>query len=350
MTARPRRTPDRWVADDRIGWRVLLTARAAVALDRAALDGRLQSLHARQGWPDAPPVVEDDDTARLRAALVSAHPAPLRVGLGAPTGTGGRDLVLSAHHGAADGLALLQVLDALGTGPVTSTARGVEDRPTGPGLARTVAGRLAEVAVRPPARVTTPRRGAGGVGDVLVEREVTGRHRTADLVHAAAQGVVAHEAAHGRRARRVAVAVGAGRPARPGVVADRSALIRLRDVERLDRADVARLVRTAPLQVPPTGTAERPWTPYADRAMALGLRLLAPRLGSTVLVSHLGEVTAPAVQHLAFHPVTAGGTGISLGAVGLAARDQTVLTLRARADRWTDDGLEQLLEAVISLL
>ena len=45
-----------------------------------------------------------------------------------------------------------------------------------------------------------------------------------------------------------------------------------------------------------------------------------------------------------FHPVTAGGTGISLGAVG--HRGRTVLTLRARAADWDADGLERLLEAV----
>jgi hypothetical protein len=74
------------------------------------------------------------------------------------------------------------------------------------------------------------------------------------------------------------------------------------------------------------------------------MRLLARRLGSTLLVSHLGEVTAPRVERLAFHPVTAGGTGIALGAVG--HRGRTVLTLRARAADWDADGLERVLEAV----
>ena len=74
------------------------------------------------------------------------------------------------------------------------------------------------------------------------------------------------------------------------------------------------------------------------------MRVLARRLGSTLLVSHLGEVTAPHVERLAFHPVTAGGTGISLGAVG--HRGRTVLTLRARAADWDADGLERVLEAV----
>ena len=57
---------------------------------------------------------------------------------------------------------------------------------------------------------------------------------------------------------------------------------------------------------------------------------------------------APGVRTLSFHPVTAGGTGLSLGAVGHDGA--TTLTLRGRASSWNDNGLEQLLEAVVSLL
>jgi hypothetical protein len=64
-----------------------------------------------------------------------------------------------------------------------------------------------------------------------------------------------------------------------------------------------------------------------------------------MLVSHLGEVTADQVDRLAFHPVTAGGSGISLGAVG--HRGRTTVTLRARAARWSEDDLQELLEAVL---
>ncbi|WP_435769254.1 hypothetical protein [Nocardioides sp. SYSU DS0651] len=345
----------RWVGDTRIGWRILLTAEpvAAGALDRETLGARLRSLYVTQGWGPAPAVVESGSPDRLLGTLVAASAAPLVVGI-APARADGpaapRCVVLSAHHGAADGLALLRVLEHLGLGPVTTTARGVDDRPSDTGLARAVLRRLGEVVLRPPARVTTPAGHRGGAGDVVVRREVPGRFRTADLVHAAARGVVAHEAGHGRTARRVAVAVGAGRAGEPSRIDDRSALLRLRDVELLDREEVARQVRTAPLQVPPAAGTARPWTPYADRVLSLGIRLLAPRLGSTLLVSHLGEVDAPAAGALAFYPVTAGGTGLSLGAVGLPGRGTTVVTLRGRAARWTDDGLEQLLEAVISLL
>ncbi|KRB75905.1 hypothetical protein ASE01_12690 [Nocardioides sp. Root190] len=334
----------RWVADPRIGWRVLLTATLPEAPDAGSVADHLTALAGRQSWPDPGAVRAAGSTALLRAALVAADPAPLLAGVA------GRDLVLSAHHAAVDGLGLLRVLEATGPAPVTSGARGIGTRPAGAGLAATVVRRLGEAGLRPPATITPPDHPVTDAGDVMVEREVTGSLRTATLVHAAARAVVAHQAARGRTARHVAIAVGTTRQARTEdpVIRDHSALLRLRDVEAMDLAGVERALREAPAQTPPVATAARAWTPALDRVTATGLRMLAPRLGSTLLVSHLGEVTAPLVEGLAFHPVTAGGTGMSLGAVGL--RGTTVLTLRARADTWTDNGLEQVLEAVISLL
>ncbi len=300
----------RWVADPSIGWRILLTATL----------------------PDPAPVDDTVCTAastdELRRALVAPDPRPVVVGVA------GHDLVLSAHHGAVDGLGLLRILEQRGHGPVTSSARGVADRPTGHGYAGTVARRLAEAALRPPGRITPQRRGGSLAGDVLVETDLPGSFRTAEIVHAAAGALTDRGAGH------VAVAVGATRDPDPGgAIDDRSALLRLRDVERLDLAGVERALRKAPVERPPVTRSGA-----VDRAASVAMRLLARRLGSTLLVSHLGEVTAPRVDRLVFHPVTAGGTGLALGAVGL--RGRTVLTLRARASAWDADGLERLLEAV----
>lgn len=332
-----------WVADPRIGWRILLTATLTEPVTPEALAAPLAALCDAQGWPRVAPA-----PVAGPHALLADSPAPLLVGVG----TGGREVVLSAHHSAVDGLGLLAVLDRLGLGPATSSARGVGDRTTTGGLARTVARRLGEVALRPPSGVVPPDRPVRDHGDVLVSATVPGSHRTPALVHAAARAVVRHQAERGRTARHVAIAIGAAREPAAGAgddrIEDRSVLLRLRDVERLDLDAIRAAIRTAPLQTPPAPTGQRPWSPVLERAATAGLRLLGPRLGSTLLVSHLGEVTAPAVERLAFHPVTAGGTGLSLGAAGLGGR--TVLTLRGRAATWNDDGLEQLLEAVISLL
>ncbi|MFW6865915.1 hypothetical protein ACOACQ_00920 [Nocardioides sp. CPCC 206347] len=332
-----------WVADPRIAWRILLTADLPDPADPVVVETRLAALASDQQWPALPPPLVDDSLQRVQAAVLAPHAAPLVVGLS------GRHLVLSAHHSAVDGLSLLAVLARLGFAPVTSNARGVGDRTTTGSVARTIGRRLGEVAFQPPAEVTPPSAPVPQPGDVLVERTVPGSHRTAAIVAAATRAIVEHQAARGTTARHVAVAVGAVRAqSGDGAIRDNSVLLRLRDVERLDAAGIARALAEAPVQTPPVAGEPRPWTPLSVRATTTGLRVLASRLGSTLLVSHLGEVTAPHVDRLSFHPVTGGGSGLSLGAVGF--RGETVLTLRARAASWKDDGLEQLLEAIISLL
>lgn len=330
-----------WVADPAIGWRILLTARLPEPPDRADLAARLAAIATLQEWP-APPLRVHDDLSALQRELVAADPAPLVVGLC------GAQLVLSAHHSAVDGLGLLTLLARLGAGPVHSSARGVGARTTTGGAARTTTRRLREALLHPPARVTPPPGILPGTGDALVERTLPGAYRTASLVDAASRAIVAHERACGRTSAHVAIAVGAVREqasdAATAPVADHSVLLRLTDVEQLGAAGIAAALATAPVQTPPSAGGR----PLLARATSLGLRALAPRLGSTLLVSHLGEVTAPGVRDLAFHPVTAGGSGLSLGAVGHDGT--TTLTLRGRASAWNDNGLEQLLEAVVSLL
>lgn len=330
-----------WVADPGIGWRILLTARLAGPPDHADVADRLAAITAVQEWPAPPPLRARDDLTALQRELVLADPAPLLVGVS------GARLVLSAHHSAVDGLGLLVLLDRLGAGTVRSSARGVGARTTTGGTARTTARRLREALLHPPARVSPPPGVLAGTGDVLVERTLPGTHRTAVLVDAAARAIVTHEHVRGRTAAHVAIAVGAVRDQPTDAsapVADRSVLLRLTDVEDLGADGIAAALATAPVQTPPAGGGN----PLLARATAVGLRALAPRLGSTLLVSHLGEVTAPGVRGLSFHPVTAGGTGLSLGAVG--HEGTTTLSLRGRASAWNDNGLEQLLEAVVSLL
>lgn len=330
---------DRWVADPTIGWRILLTATVPHPPRTDGIADHLAALAASQGWA-APPVRAGGTIDQLRRSLVAPDPAPLVVGIA------GNELVLSAHHAAVDGLALLRVLERLGLAPVHSTARGVGDRPAAHGVLGTVVGRLGEAAFRPPAAVSATPPAVPQPGDTMVDLEVPGSFRTAAVVHAAVQAVVGHESLRGRTAQRVAVAVGASSDPAPdgGAIDNRSALIRLVDVERLDLLGIERALREAPVQSPPVAGRTRLWSPAVDRTTATAMRILSRRLGSTLLVSHLGEVSAPHLDRIAFYPVTAGGTGLSLGVVG--HRGRTVLSLRARASDWDADGLERLLEAV----
>lgn len=341
------RTPDQggtrgtgehaFVADPSIAWRIVLRAVLPATPAPEALTERAEALAAGQGWEVPPLVVHDQHPDRLALRLAEEAGPPLVVGVA------GRELIVSASHAHLDGLGLLTVLEELGWDPVASDARGVDDRPPAGRFWSVAARRAAEVALRPPARVAPPPPRPDQPGDTMVRLRVPAEVRTARLVHAAVRAVVEHNRAAGLPSRHVAVAIGAGRTAPPGApLADRSALLRLRDVERLEQHQVAQALRDAPWVPPPTASAtSRP-------ALETALRVLAPRLGSTLLVSHLGRVTAPQVESLAFYPVTAGGTGLSLGA--LTHRGATVLTMRARARDWDPPALQELLERVAAEL
>jgi hypothetical protein len=325
-------SPPAWGGDPSIAWRILLSATLDTPPSVAGLAARQGALHRAQGWPAAPPVMTGDPDS-VRRDIAEVRDLPLVVGLA------GAELVVSAFHAYVDGLGLLDALAALTGEEVATSARGVADRPASGGGAL---GRLREVALAPPARVA--RLAASPTeGDAFTVATVPGRVRTAELVHAAVTAVVDHNRARGRASRHVTVAVGAGRPAARGErLANRSELIRLRDLEGRSLTEVQEALRSAPLdQAGGSGAA-------GGRLAAFAQRALAPRLGSTLLVSHLGEVTTTAATHLAFYPVTAGGSGLSLGAVG--CDDRTVLTLRARASAWDAAGLTELLARVAATL
>lgn len=335
-------TPPRWVNDPGIAWRILLTADLEDPPPCQVLRDRLIGVYESQGWGSAPALLVADDLAALWRRATVDHTAPVVVGVA------GRSLVVSAHHSRADGLALLHLLGTLLGTRVASPAVGVAGRRSTGGAARTAAARLLEAVLHPQARLTPRRSRSSGLPDVLVQAEVPGQWRTADVVHAAAQGAAAYLTARGRPARRVSVAVGAGCPDGSERIADRAALLRLRDVEQLDRAEVAAALRTSPVQTPPILSLQLPVGRLVDRLVAVALRLLRPALGATLLVSHLGGVEAPGVDRLVFHPVMAGGSGVAVGSISLAGADRTVVSLRARAADWDEDGLERLLEAILA--
>ncbi len=322
------------MADRGIGWRILLSARLEAPPDAGLVLDRLTDLYTRQRWAGAAEVRVDDNVDALRSLLSDAT-TPVVVGIA------GSALVVSAHHASVDGLGLLNVLSAVTGRPVATRVRGVVDRPLRSGLAGAAARRLTEAAFRPPAGIVAPS-AAGGGGDVFAQTTLAGSWRTADLVAASVRGVVRHNHASGRRTRHVAVAVGAGRPAADDdLIANRSALVRLTDLEDRSADEIAELLRTTPLEPAPTARGRAgAW------ALSGGIRVLSRRLGSTLLVSHLGEVTAGGAAELAFHPVTAGGSGVSLGALTL--RGRTTITLRARAARWDRVGLERLLAEIVA--
>lgn len=326
-----------WVADPTVAWNILLSARLTSSPSSTELDDRLRHLYADQRWPQDPPTVAMGPMADLLPVFAGARDGrPVRIGLS------GAELLIGAHHQRVDGLGLLSVLAEISAQRVVSNARGLGDRAPAGSATGGLVRRLGEVVFRPPARVAETQRSAFTDLDTFALRVVDGRVRTADLVQAAVRGLAAYNRTHGADARRIAIAVGASRRGGDAPdITDSSALLRLRDLDRASADEIRSLLRAAPVQhapVPGRGALLR-------RA---ALRVLAPRLGSTLLVSHLGDVTADGVENLAFYPVTGGGSGVSLGAVGLAGT--TTLTLRGRGRQHNADGLEELLEAITAAL
>ncbi|WP_310963066.1 hypothetical protein [Nocardioides terrisoli] len=341
MTGAP---PRHGLGDPRIPWNVLLDARTTTPPESGSVRRRLQALARRERWPEpALDAVAAGEAPALLASLSArlAPEEPLDVAVHAD------GLVLRGDHRVLDGLSLLSVLGELIGAPAASAARGIAPADRDAPLLPAVVDRLTEVLVRPSARVAPSRRSraAGRPSpDVFARRTVDAPLSTADLVRAGALAVRAWNAHRGGRSARISVAVGVtltGSGARH--LGDHSGFLRLRDVERLSRDEVAVALRTAPLQ-PSRAPGNGPLTTVVGAAT----RLAAPRLGSTLLVSHLGRVHAPGVEDIAFYPVSGGGSGLSLGAATVA--DRTVVTLRARGRDHDHDGLEQLLEAVAGQL
>ncbi|KQZ69967.1 hypothetical protein ASD66_09760 [Nocardioides sp. Root151] len=333
---------DAWVADPAVAWQILLEADLEQVPDVAVLQSRVDALNTTLGSPTSE-VVSSSDPVVLRSRMSQGSSVAVAVGIS------DRHLVISAQHHYLDGLALLTVLGSVTDSTVRSSARGTAGRDVvAPGL-RTLLQRLGEVVFTPPARIARARTHASKdrtAPDVFARVSVPRSVVPADLVHAAVAATGAFNTRAGARRRRTAIAIGVSQvDGASAGLGDHSALLRLRDLEGRSREEVARLVREAPLQPAPvpsgTGVLIRVATKVA-------LRLFGRRLGSTLLVSHLGSVTAPRglVSSLSFHPVTGGGSGVSVGAVELGGT--TTLSARARAHQHTPESLAALLDDVVA--
>jgi hypothetical protein len=333
-------TAESWLGRADAPWNILLTARLTEPPAVARLRSRLASVYAEQGWPAPEGAVVEGAVPDLLEELAGVREP------GQPVSVGRADdaVVVRADHAHVDGLGLLAVLGEVLAVPVSSSARGVGRRPSR-GVVSGLGRRLVEALVLPPAGVTSLGTSAPGV-DAMVQVTIDGPSSTSDLGHAAVRAVVDRNGARRRRDRRVSLAVGVSTVGGHHLeIADRSGFLRLPGAQSLRRHDVARALTEAPLEI--GGTARGRVTRLAG-PIRRASSLLAPRLGSTILVSHLGTVQAPGAQGLAFHPVAANGSGVSLGAVTLAGR--TTLTLRARGAEHDASDLRDLLDAVVRRL
>jgi hypothetical protein len=330
-----------WVADPRLAWTPTIAARRPAALEAVSLERRLVPLNARlRPGAEANPVWEADDfCALLRQTSRPGRAGPVISGLTR------EHVVVSVEHAVADGLGLLAALTELTTVPLSSNARGVSDRPSQHGFLAARVRRLAEVVWSPPAVVTATRRASADECDAFASIVIDGRYGTAAVVAATAHACT-DELVAPRQTGRVRIAVGLSRVS--GVkprLHDDSALLRLspRTTASVDTVRLA--LRTQGIEPSPGDStyAKRPWLAGATVRLQ---GALAPRLGSTVLVSHLGTVGE--IDDIRFYPVTGGGSGLAVGVVVQGGR--TTLAARARGDQHEPDGLRGILEAVAERL
>jgi hypothetical protein len=335
-------TPEDWLGQEDLPWNILLVADLVEVPTPALLRERLTALSVTQGWGalSHDSVVEGERSALLaRLAALPDHGHPVSVGR---TDHG---LVVRARHAFVDGLGLLAVLRELTGEPVRSTAAGVGSRPHRSAV-RALASRLTEVAFRPPAPVA-PSPAAAVDGDVFAVAQVPGSRRTADLAHATLAAVSDWNRRAGARTDRVALAVGVSTVGGADLqVAEHSGFIRIPDAQRHTRDELAARLAEDPLQV--GGTARSGAVRRLRGVIRWASRMLAGRLGSTVLVSHLGRVESAAITGSEFYPFSGSDSGLSLGAVTTGGR--TTVTLRARGDQQSAAGLERLLGDVVTRL
>lgn len=342
MSRRPQ--PAGWIGDPTVSWQILLTAHLhGTAPAVGAIEPRLAALAGRHSWPRPAEVVATDDDAALadrrHEAADRTDGAPVRV-VRTPTA-----VVLAAHHAYVDGLGLLALLGAVLDVEVSSSARGLGDRarPSGrPGAV--LAARRADLP-------RLLRRSPAPAATALAERTAAGPISTAALVHAAAE---AHRRTTGAPPRTVAVGASrrSGERLDAAEVVDRSAFLRLVGPD-WSADDVRAALRRLP---PEPGADRRPGPVGAALA-----RWAGTRLGSDLVVSHLGRVTAPGCRRLVFHPAAGGPAALAIGAVSLGSPGdpptspsagpsmQTVVTARygragdaERADRCLDSVVEAL--------
>jgi len=337
-----------WYGDPTISWSVLLHAKLDSLADPADVGERLAAMVAHYPHLGPAPAVHTAGRANWPAVVARFADQPYADGwplVRVAVGSEEPRIAIAAHQGVTNGLGLLALLGAALETTVTSTARGIGDRPASTSSAMAAARRLAEAALRPPARIA--RRGGDPThtGDVLTDVELpAARVGTGELIAATARAVEwwnQRESSRGHHGRHVA-----------GVEVSRRGGGRL--TPELDSAFLR-----VPLPADPSGTtvrrtiAERAPEPAYPRTRSVApqpvANALARRLGPTFLVSNLGRAGAgTTVRSLAFYPTASGRSGIAIGAATAGAI--TTITIRARRSDFDGKAARELLDWVVEEL
>jgi hypothetical protein len=210
-TARTARAMAGWYGDPTISWSVLLHAKLDSPAHPVGVGERLAAMVTHYPHLGPAPAVQTAGSADWPVIVASFANEPYIDGfplVRVAVGTEEPRLAIAAHHCVTNGLGLLALLGAALDTTVTSTARGIGDRPSSTSSAMTRAKRLAEALLRPPARIA--RRGGDPTrtGDVLTDVELPAtRLGTGELVAATARAVEwwnQRESSRGHHGRHVA--------------------------------------------------------------------------------------------------------------------------------------------------
>ncbi len=314
--------------DPDVTWSILLELELDDSLDSLETQERARQLAA--DWPHLgrTPTVRtvSEGWEAMRHTFANKPYGPQDALVRVALGFEGHRLLVAAHHGAMDGVGLIATASALSGRTLRSRARGLSGRKPRGGFVSGSLRRLGEALVSPPARFS-PEPGEADEprsGDVLLATALMpGRPDTAALVLGASRLLQAWNDEARRRGGRRVVAVALSRRSGAHVLApDRdTAYARVRTDSLVDLEGARALVE---------GLVPEPDFPVSDgRGLGPRLtRLLGSRLGSSVLVSNLGELTGAGVVGASFWPSASGPNGVCLGLV--SAGDKSTLTLRAR--------------------
>ena len=328
--------------DPSVAWSVVLRLRLALPLDPAAAGTMIERLHGTYDHLGPPPELQRYPLEQ-RQKMVSwaademyGDAGPLvRVALDDSR----RELVVAVHHGCADGLGMLGYAGALTGLDLSTSARGVAVSAEPTSFVRGSVRRLGEAVLRPPVRVTSSGR-TGESGDRLLTRDhARFETSTPALLVAAARAVRSWNGAHAQKQRPMVVALGLSRrPGMPPPPPDRDTAFARLDTSTLTSVSDARTV-VAETRPEPAFPVTR-----AGGVGPLVTRLLAPRLGSTLLISNLGLLARPGVERLEFWPVPSGPAGVCLGLASTPSR--TTLTSRFRRGWFSEDEASSFADLV----
>jgi hypothetical protein len=244
-------------------------------------------------------------------------------------------LLVTAHHGALDGLGMVGVIARAVAVHVATGARGVGGLSSHSSFLGSSLKRLGEALVSPPPRF----RGSAstGTGEHVAQVDLQ-RCNTSTAVVAQAVTQVHRSWPGTRAASRPLLVTGVSRREAGDTRPDRqTGYVRFRVDPRWDLATTKERFRAVPPE------PDFPETSVGGIGPRV-IRLMRSRLGSTAQVSNIGVLEAPSLVGAALFPAVSGPWAVSFGAVSTSSR--TTLTLRTRAAEFTAQETDELLRRV----